>query len=131
MPGYLKEALQTFQHPTPSPPHHSPHQWNPPNYGSTAPQLAHQSPESTNISLPEANTVQQVVGTFLYYARAVDPTMLVALNIITAEHSNSIEATTKSVTQMINYVDTHTELITRYHKIGVTLHIHSDASFIS
>ena len=82
MPGYLKEALHKFQHPTASQPQHSPHQWNPPNYGSTEPQLAHQSSESPNMAPPEANTVHQVVGTFLYYARAVDPTMLVALNRI-------------------------------------------------
>ena len=78
-----------FQHPTPSQTQNSPHQWNPPNYGSTAPQLAHQAPESPKLSPPEANTVQQVVGTFLYYAYTVDPTMLVAVNSIAAEQANS------------------------------------------
>ena len=38
-------------------------------------------------------TVQQVVGTFLYYARAVDPTMLVELNSIAAYQEYSTEAT--------------------------------------
>ena len=85
MPGYVKEALHKFQHLTPSQPHHSQHQSNPPNYVSTAQQLAHQAPESPKLALPEANTVQQMVGTFLYYAHVVDPTMLVALNIIAAE----------------------------------------------
>ena len=84
MPGYVKEELHKFQHPTPSRPQHSPHQWNPPNYGPTEPQLTHQAPESPKLAPPEANTVQQVVGTFLYYARAVDPTMLVAFNNIVA-----------------------------------------------
>ena len=95
MPGYVKEALQKFQHPTPIQPQHSPHQWNTPNYGSTAPQLAHQAPESPKPAPPETNTVQQVVGTFLYYARAFDPTMLVALNSIAAEQSNITEETAK------------------------------------
>ena len=44
MPGYFKEALHKFQHPTLVQPYHSPHQCNPPNYGSTAPQMAHQAP---------------------------------------------------------------------------------------
>ena len=91
MPLYVKEALHKFHHPTPSRPQHSPHQWNPPNYGSTAPQLAHQSPESPNLVPPEANTVQQVVVTFLYYARAVNNTVLVALNSIVTEQANSTE----------------------------------------
>ena len=89
MPGYVKEALHKFQHPTPIQPQHSPHQCNPPNFGSTAPQLSQELPELPMLSPPESNTVQQVVETFLYYTRAVDPTMLVALNIIAAEQASS------------------------------------------
>ena len=37
---------------------------------------------------PEAKTVKQVVVTFLYYVCIVDPTMLLDLNIITAEQAN-------------------------------------------
>ena len=81
--------IHKFQHPNSSLPLHSPHQWNPPNYGSTAPQLAHQAPESPKLSPPEANTVQQVVGTFMYHARAVNTTILVALNSIAVEQYNS------------------------------------------
>ena len=110
---------------------HSPHQCNTPNYGSTAPQLTHQAPGSPNLAPPEANTVQQVVGTFLYYARAVDPTILVALNSIAAEQANNTEATAKAVTQLLNYAATHSEVITRYHASGMILHIHSDASLLS
>ena len=131
MPGYVKEALHKFQYPTPSQHQHSPHQWNPPNYVSTSPQLAQQALESPKISPPEANTVKQVVGTFIYYACAFNPTMLVALNSITAEQANSTEATAKSVTQIINYSVTHSEAITRYHASGMILHIHSDTSFLS
>ena len=130
MPGYVKEALQKFHHPTPSQPKHSPYQLNPPNYGSTSPQLAHQAPESPKLYRLEANTVQQVVGTFLYYARSVDPTMLVAFKSIAAEQANSMEATAKLVTRMLNYTATHPEAITRYHASGMIIHIHSDASFL-
>ena len=52
MAGYIKEALHKFQHPTPRRPHNSPHQWNPPNYSSAAPQLAHQSHESPKLDPP-------------------------------------------------------------------------------
>ena len=40
--------------------------------------------EDTDPTIPdnEKKIIQQVVGTFLYYARAVDATMLVALNEI-------------------------------------------------
>ena len=85
MPGYLKEALHKFQHPTPSQSQHSPHQWNPLSYSSTSPQLAHQDPESPKLAPPESNTAKQAVGTFLYYASTVDTTMLVDLNSIAIE----------------------------------------------
>ena len=103
MIGYLKEVLHKFQHPTPSRTQHSPHQWNLPTYGYKSPQLSHQAPDSLKISPPEANTVQKVVGTFLYYARAVNPKMLLALNSIVEEQSNITEATAKAVTQLFNY----------------------------
>ena len=118
-------------HSTPSRPHHYPYQWNPPKYGSTAPQLAHQAPELSKLPPPEANIVQQVVGTFLYYERAVDPTMLVELNSIASEQDNITEATIKAVTHLLNYAATHSESITRYHASGMILHIHSNASFLS
>ena len=51
MPGYVKDALQKFQHHTPTRPQHSPHQWTAPQYGYTAPQLEHPKDDS-----PELNT---------------------------------------------------------------------------
>ena len=85
MPGYVKEALHKFQHPTPIQPQHSPQQWNHRNYVSTAPQMAQQAPGLPNLAPLEASTFQQVGGTFLYHARSVDPTMLMELYIIAAE----------------------------------------------
>ena len=121
MTGYVKEALHNFQHLTPIQYQNSPHQCNPPKYGSTSPHMAHQSPESPKLAPPESNTVQKVVGTFLYYLRAVDPTMLVASNSISIKQTNSTETTTKAVNQMLNYAATHSEYITRYHANTSTL----------
>ena len=44
MPGYSKEELHKFQHPTPIRPQHSPHQWNSSKYCSAAPQMTHRAP---------------------------------------------------------------------------------------
>ena len=91
MPGYVKDTLHKFQHPTPTRPQHSPHQWAAPKYGSTAPQMAHPEYDSLALNPEEASTVQQFVGKFLYYARAVNPTMIVALNTIAAQQSKSTQ----------------------------------------
>ena len=93
--------------------------------------MAHQAPGFPKVSPPEANTVQQVVGTFLYYALVIDPTILVALKNIAAEQANSTQTTAKLVTQLLNYSATHSEAITIYHASGMVLHLHSDASFLS
>ena len=92
--------------------------------------MAHQSPESPKIYPPESNTVQQVIGNFLYYAHTVDTKMIVDLNNISAEQTNSTEATAKAVTQLLNYAATKSEAIKIYHTSGMILNIHSDASFL-
>ena len=97
MPGYVKDALHKFQHPTPTIPQHSPHQWMAPKYGSTAPQMAHPEDESPVLINWEENTVQQFVRAFLYYSRAVDPTILIALNKIAAQQSKSTQEIAKKV----------------------------------
>ena len=110
---------------------HSPHQWTAPKYGSTAPQLAHPEDESPALNPEEANTVQQVVGALLYYARALDRTMLVALNTIAAQQSKITQETAKKVVQLLNYAATHPEAIIIYHASGVKFHMYSDASFLA
>ena len=80
--GYMKDALHKFHHPTPTRPQHSTHQWKAPNYGSTAPHMAHPEDDSPELNPEEANTFQQVAGIFLYYTRVVYPTILVALNTV-------------------------------------------------
>ena len=67
----------------------------------------------------------------MYYARTVNPTMIVELNSIAAEQANSTGQTAKPVTPLLNYSTTHSEVITRYHASGMILHSHSDASFLS
>ena len=71
------------------------------------------------------------MGTFLYYVRISNPTMLVTLNIIAAYHEKIAQATEKKVVKILNYVANHPEEITCYHTSGMILHIHSDAYFLS
>ena len=81
MPNYVKRALQRFQHPNPKLSQYASHQCTLPNYGA-AKQLA--TPLDTSPPIPEEwkRRIQKIVGIFLYYSRAVDCTMLTALNTI-------------------------------------------------
>ena len=93
--------------------------------------MAHPTDDSSALNTDEARNSQQVVGKVLYYERAVDPTMLVTLNTIAAEQSKGTQETSKTVVQILNDAATHPEAITRYHTSGMTLHMHSDESFLS
>ena len=76
MPGYVTRALQRFigwvRIRPKSHPEHSPHAWNAPIYGSR--QQYETTVVSELLNLEDKTRVQEVLGTLLYYARAVDNT---------------------------------------------------------
>ena len=131
MPKYIEKALMRFQHTTaPAKPQHSPHAWIAPSYGA-ATQLT--APTDTSAPLDPAGIkrLQEIIGTLLYYARAVDSTMLVALGALSAAQAKGTEATAQAITQLLNYCATHPDAALRYHASDMCLHIHSDASYLS
>ena len=81
MPNYVKEALYKFQYPKPTRKQHAPHPWVQNVYGKQQ-QLVDNPPQLPQLSKLETTLIQQKVGTFLYYARALDDTILTALNSI-------------------------------------------------
>jgi hypothetical protein len=83
MPGYVKAVLHRFQHPDPVRPRHSPHKHQTINYGAMV-QFVEPEDVTKPLSGEQKVTLQQVVGCLMYYARAVDPTMRVALGTLTS-----------------------------------------------
>jgi hypothetical protein len=73
MQGYIKADLHKYQHAAPARPEHAPHTWNPPIYGAKT-QFLNDETSSPALSDKDVNKLQQLTGTLLYYARAVDPT---------------------------------------------------------
>ena len=55
--------------------------------------MTHPTDDSAKLSPREIKHIQQIVGTFLLYARAVDPTMLMALSTIATEQSQGTQNT--------------------------------------
>ena len=92
--------------------------------------MAHPTYNLPALNLDEANTVQKVLRTFLYYSLAVNPTILATLNIIADQKSKSTQGTAKQLVQLPNYAVMQTEEITIYHAIVITLHMHSNTSFL-
>jgi hypothetical protein len=92
MPHYIREALHKFQHLTPSSPQDAPHDWRQPTYG-TSIQYADNPDDSPILPATSVTLVKNIVGTLLYYAIAVDPTMLVALGTIAATQAKATKKT--------------------------------------
>jgi hypothetical protein len=72
-----------------------------------------------------------MVGTLLYNASAVDPTLLVPLSTQESKLPTSTSATIDAVSHLIDYCITHTEASIRYYAYAMQLKLHSDASYLS
>jgi len=130
MLDYVPEALKRFNHTRPRKPQHQPHQHVKPKYGA-AKQFAPDDDTSPLLDAKGKKFVQEVVGTFLYYARAVDLTMLPALGSIATQQANPTEQTLAKVEQFLDYAATHPDAIVTYRASNMVLVVHSDASYLS
>jgi hypothetical protein len=130
MPGYIAATLHKFQHQPPTRAQHAPYRWNKPVYG-TNPQLTEPEDETPPLPPHVNKRLQQITGTLLYYAQAVDPTMLGALRTIVAQQANGTEATADAIVQLLNYCATQPVSTIRYRASDMMLRIHSDASYLS
>jgi hypothetical protein len=75
MPGYVANVLSKFQHNNPTHPQHTPSRYVMPVYGAKT-QYATQD-EAPRLTATQCLNIQKFTGPVLYYARAVDPTVLV------------------------------------------------------
>jgi hypothetical protein len=100
MLDYVPKALMHFQHQAPSKPQHQPYPHVKPNYGAKA-QYMENMDTSALLPKEDKNIIQEVISTFLYYARCVDSTMLAALGYIATQQANPTENTMKKVQQYL------------------------------
>ena len=128
MPAYVQQALNKFQHTKPTRLQHSPHKWNEPVFGQ---QIQYATvDESTPLNAKETRLVQSIVGTFLYYARAIETTILVALNEIGTQQSAPTDRTMQEVKWFMNFLAHHPEAKIRYFAGNMQLAVDSDAAYL-
>jgi hypothetical protein len=75
--------------------------------------------------------IQQVIGTLLYYGRAVDATIFVAFSSLASAQATLTDDTMLRTHHLLDYVATHPDAILSYAKSDMILGIHSDASYLS
>ena len=86
---------------------------------------------STPLDEKRKKRIQKVVGGFLYYDRAVDLTILCALNAIAGQQANPTEETERRVKQLFDYMSTQMEAKIWYHASDMMLNVHSNASYLT
>jgi hypothetical protein len=67
----------------------------------------------------------------LYYARAVDITVLMALSSIAIEQTKGTASTMAKAKQLLDYLATHPDATIQYCASDVVMNVHSDASYLS
>ena len=86
---------------------------------------------SPTISPARVKYIQDVVGTFAWYARAVDPTMADTMSSIASRKSKGTKNLEKEVEQLLDYCATHTNAGVGFVASDMVLGLHSDASYQS
>lgn len=130
MPEYIEKCLKKFQHLFPKRKQDTPHSWTEPTYGQKM-QMA-ENEETLPLLPPDGiKRCQQITGTLLYYAIAVDPTMLVALGDIAATQAKATEKTKATLHWLLDYAATHPDAYITYRASDMILRVHSDASYLS
>ena len=94
MPGYCERAGQRFHHDIPPKRQDQPYPHVETKYGAKQ-QYAANKDTSPKLSKEEKTYIQEVIGAFLYYTRAVDSTILCVVGSLTSQQANLTQDTMK------------------------------------
>eukprot|EP00804_Cyclotella_cryptica_P014910 CCRYP_000543-RA/>CCRYP_000543-RA protein AED:0.16 eAED:0.15 QI:0/0/0/1/0/0/2/0/870 len=130
MPGYCEKAGQRFRHSLPTKPQHQPYPSAPRTYGSRQ-QLCATADTSPALGKQQKTFVQEVIGVFLYYARAVDCSILTALGSLATQQAKPTTTTLDQVHQFLDYALSHPNAGVTFRASDMILAAHSDASYLS
>jgi hypothetical protein len=97
MPGYLAKVMIRFKHETPNKIQNSPHCHIKIQYGAKQQYVNDEDTLSPPLNKEETKYVQAVAGTLLYYARAVDSTILPALSSLATKQARLMQKTIEKV----------------------------------
>ena len=128
MPGCVQKALEKYQY-TPWRKQDAPHKWTVPAYGAKT-QFAKESCNEAVLAKQGMRYVQLVNSPFLYYASAVDHSMLPALNQNGTNQSAPTAPTKEKVEYLMDYAASHTDATIRYNASDMILHVDSDAAYL-
>ena len=129
MPGYVQKALVRFKR-LQIKGANSPILYVPPKYGRYS-QEVYPDSDSTPLSAAQLLELQEIVGVFLFYARAVDPLMITAINKIGSSQADATTNVFAQIDRFIAYASRFPNSSMCIRASDMKLYCHSDASYLS
>ena len=129
MPGYITKVLHKFKHVQPPKIQHAPHKWAEPVYGKQQ-QMAILEDNDPILPPDKIKEVQQIVGSLLYYARAIESPILPALNEISHRQASPTANTLNKCKMLLDYCASHPNGKVRYKASQMILNVDTDAAYL-
>jgi hypothetical protein len=129
MPGYIEKGLKRFRRFNLKGAD-SPCIYIPPQYGKHTHDVLPDAP-SEPLTPEQIQELQEIIGVFLFYARAVDPTMITPLSKIASKQSEPTTLLTPEVDRFLQYASKYPNAGQRIRASKMVLLTHSDASYHS
>ena len=133
IPEYCIKALYRFKHPLPFKPQHSPYPFQPPQYGQPT-QYAKKPPDPKLCQLDplQLQKLQELTGTFRWYADAIDATMIMPVSSMSTDCNNiDRNEMLQRQNQFLDYAATHPNAKIKFTASDMHLWAHTDASYLS
>jgi hypothetical protein len=131
MPGYVDKLLKRFQD-RDIRPAESPIIYTPPVYGAKAQMIAADDPaDSTQLSDAKHKTLQEILGTALYYAKMVDLPTLPAVSMLATDLSTKRMSLEARADRLLGHLKKYPNAKIRYYASDMVYHAFSDVSYLS
>ena len=119
-----------YDHPDPRNPQHSLYKHAPIIYGAKF-QYAAKDDDSSPLDTDGVLCVKSIVGTLMFYGRAVDNKILVSLIEIGQHQAAATQATSDSIIQLLDYVATYPSYSITFLASEMILSAYSDAVYLN
>ena len=130
MEDYIEDLLSKVGHTKPMKAQISPHLHTPIVYGGTK-KFTADTNRSAPLNAKGILRVQNIVGSLLYYGRAVDNKLMVSLSAIGYQQVSDTVDTATAVEQLLDYLATYPHNGIIYRASAMILAAHSDASYLN
>ncbi len=129
MPGYVEKKLQEYGHIMPKKLQTCPYSPEPKQFGTDA-QAPLPPDTSPKLDAKGIKHVQQIMCIILYYAWAINMTVLKALSSLAVEQTKASDKTIVRCTQLLDYLLHNAVAKVCFHAYDIILNIHSNASYL-